>query len=132
LRVDRVTDAEFEDRHLVGNAEFGERVFQITEPEAGGHESDFGAPSWISAGVDDAVDAKAAGAFEQAAEPSRHSFFLDPRARGQQNGIFQVDPRGIELILVNRTDVGKMIGMALHRAATVRLVGGDDVADEQV
>src|ERR1039458_319980 len=53
LGIDRITDTEFEDRHLVRNTEFRQRVFEVTKPETRGYKTDLGAPTRVLTSIDD-------------------------------------------------------------------------------
>ena len=69
---------------------------------------------------------------QRRAKALREFLLLAPRARRQQHVTLKVDGLGVEHERIAPVGVRKMIGVCLHTAAAISLVGGDEVADVQL
>ena len=66
---------------------------------------------------------KRTGALEEFSKTFRHALFANPRAGRQEDGAFEINLRGVDAELVDRAEVGEMIGPALDATAAIGLVG---------
>ena len=113
--IERIGDAELEERERVGEAELLQRVLQIRIGERGADEADAARLPGSCAAGDDAVDAVAARAGPEAFVALGKSLLAAPGAGRQQDVLFKIDLGRVELDGVVRVDAGKMIAPDLHR-----------------
>ncbi|MCZ7635867.1 MAG: hypothetical protein M5U12_07365 [Verrucomicrobia bacterium] len=133
--VERVGHADLEDGEVTVEAEFGEGVAEVTVGGGGGDKAQAGEGVGLAGGRgdgEDAVGTVAAGTGPEALEAFMELLFLAPGARRQEYIALEIDAFGVERDAVVGADERKLIGADDDGAASIRLVGGHQVADVQL
>ena len=128
--IERIGDAELEQREHVGQAELLQRVLQIRVGEGGTDEAERGlSPRSILRPGRDAIDAVPARAGPEAFVTVGKALLATPGAGRQQDVLFEIDLGRVELNGIVRVDPREMVAPDLDRSAAVGLVRGHEKSD---
>lgn len=131
--IERVGNAELEERERAGEAELLQRVLEIGKCETGTDKAErLTASGFARPARTDAIDPVAARAGPEAFVALGKALFAAPGAGRKQDVLFKVDPGRVELNRIVRIDPGEMIAPDLDRAAAIGLVGGDEETDVEL